>query len=240
MAARGAAGRLTFEHDAATAVARTSGGWAVTLAMGRRLRADAVVLAIGNLPPPAPDGVASEVIASPHWIADPWAQGEERRWPQGDVLLIGSGLTAMDVALTIADHAPGARVTALSRHGLAPQPHAPTGLTQHPASPPPGSVLAVLREVRRAVRQDWRAAADGLRPYVQSLWRSWDLAQRQRFLRHLWPPRPMRVSRCCGHVGCWRSPPAVCGASAWFPEASRPCGARAANGRSAAGASPWR
>jgi uncharacterized NAD(P)/FAD-binding protein YdhS len=186
-AARGSAGRLTFEHDAATAVARTSGGWAISLAMGRRIRADAAVLAIGNLPPPVPDGVAAEVISSPRWIAEPWAQGEERRWEQGDVLLIGSGLTAMDVALTIADHAPGARVTALSRHGLAPQAHAPTGLAQYPVSPPPGSVLHVLREVRRAARHDWRAAADGLRPYVQSLWRSWDLPQRRRFLRHLRP-----------------------------------------------------
>ena len=45
----------------------------------------------------------------------------------------------------------------------------------------------MLLEVRRRSRADWRGAIDGLRPYVQGLWRGWSVKQKMRFLRHLRP-----------------------------------------------------
>jgi uncharacterized NAD(P)/FAD-binding protein YdhS len=186
-AAGAAAGRLAYEHDDAIDVAKTSGGWSVGLAMGRRLRVDAVVLAIGNLAPPVPEGVDEDVLSSPRWVADPWAWIETKAAAPGDVLLIGSGLTAVDVALSIKEGAPNARVLALSRHGLAPRAHAPIHTGASRREPPAGSARQVLRQVRRAGRDDWRAAIDSLRPHVQDLWRSWSLAERQRFLRHIRP-----------------------------------------------------
>ncbi len=186
-AAGGAAGRLAFEHDDVTDVARKSGGWSVGLAMGRRLSVDAVVLAIGNLAPPAPEGVAKAVLASDRWVGDPWAWIETTQAPAGDVLLIGSGLTAVDVALSIEERAPNARILALSRHGLAPRAHAPIHAGAARRERPSGSVREVLRQVRKAAREDWRAEIDSLRPDVQDLWRSWSLSERKRFLRHARP-----------------------------------------------------
>jgi uncharacterized NAD(P)/FAD-binding protein YdhS len=186
-AAGASAGRLAFEHDDAVDVARTAGGWSVGLAMGRRLRVDAVVLAIGNLAPPAPDGVAEDVLASSRWVGDPWAWIERDATTRGDVLLIGSGLTAVDVALSIEEHAPNARILALSRHGLAPRAHAPIHASAARREPPFGSVREVLRQTRDMARDDWRAAVDSLRPHVQNLWRSWSVAERRRFLRHARP-----------------------------------------------------
>jgi uncharacterized NAD(P)/FAD-binding protein YdhS len=187
-AAADGAGRLHFEHDAAVGVARVGEGWSVTLAMGRAVTVDAVVAAIGNLPPATPAGLDPAAAASGRWVADPWAWIEESPRVPGDVLLIGAGLTAVDVALTIQERTPGARILALSRHGLAPQAHAPLEAPRL-ATPPPsqGDVARVFHEVRQAAREDWRAAIDALRPHVQSLWRGWDLTQRRRFLRHLRP-----------------------------------------------------
>jgi len=186
-AAGAAAGRLEFEHDDAVDVARTSGGWSVGLAMGRRLRVDAVVLAIGNLSPPAPEGVAEDVLASDRWVGDPWAWIETNGAAPGDVLLIGSGLTAVDVALSIAERAPNARILALSRHGLVPRAHAPVHAVPTRREAPSGSARELLHQIRDAARDDWRAAIDALRPHVQELWRSWSLTDRHRFLRHARP-----------------------------------------------------
>jgi len=186
-AAGAAAGRLALEHDDAVDVARTSGGWSVGLAMGRRVKVDAVVLAIGNLAPPAPEGVAEDVLASDRWVADPWAWAQTNAAASGDVLLIGSGLTAVDVALSIAENAPNAKILALSRHGLAPRAHAPIHAVAARREPPSGSVREVLRQIRNEGPDDWRAAIDSLRPHVQDLWRSWGLPERKRFLRHVRP-----------------------------------------------------
>jgi uncharacterized NAD(P)/FAD-binding protein YdhS len=59
--------------------------------------------------------------------------------------------------------------------------------------PLPPTVLRILRLVRNEVRvaaangQDWQSVIDALRPYTASIWRSWPLQERARFLRHLRP-----------------------------------------------------
>ncbi len=186
-AAGRAGGRLVLEHDDAVAVARTSGGWSVSLAMGRRLKVDAVVLAVGNLPPPPPEDLDPALLPSPYWISDPWTWLERNAPVSGDVLLIGAGLTAMDVALAVATKTPDVTVVALSRHGLAPLAHAPPSDVPQSAGPPSGSVRAVVRQVRDSLGDDWRGAIDALRPHVHTLWRSWSLKERQQFLRHVRP-----------------------------------------------------
>jgi uncharacterized NAD(P)/FAD-binding protein YdhS len=180
-------GRLKLEHDAVTAVSREGDGWLLNLAMGRRLTADAVVLALGNLPPPTIEGMDPRLLGSERYVADPWSWRGRSALNDGEVLLIGTGLTAIDVALDLADARPGGQITALSRHGLAPQAHAEAATVAFPL-PPTGSPAAILREVRRrAAGDDWRGAVDGLRGHVQAIWRSWTVAERRRFLRHLRP-----------------------------------------------------
>src|SRR5450432_4253670 len=90
-----AAGRLTLEHDEVRALEREGDGWRVRLALGHALRADAVVLALGNLPPPAPVGLDDDLAASGLYVADPWAWDPASTPPDGGILLLGSGLTAV-------------------------------------------------------------------------------------------------------------------------------------------------
>jgi uncharacterized NAD(P)/FAD-binding protein YdhS len=180
-----ASGRLTLEHDEVTAVAPEGERWRLSLAMGRSLTADAVVLALGNLPPPPPAGLDPALARSERYVADPWAWAGPGSWSGGELLILGTGLTAVDIALSIDVAQPRATMTALSRHGLLPRTHgeafAAAALPSAPAGPP-GAVLA---EVRRRAAIDWRGAIDSLRPYVQAMWRSWSIAERRRFLRHL-------------------------------------------------------
>lgn len=179
--------RLMFEHDAAVALAPGPRRWAITLEMGRTLAADAVVLAIGNLPPPVPAAADQALLASQRWVGDPWAWIGSGRSLDGDALLLGAGLTSVDVALSIEEQRPGTHVLALSRHGLVPRAHGPAAVRATPTLAPKGSAAEVFAEVRSKARQDWRATIDALRPHVQALWRGWSLAERRRFLRHVRP-----------------------------------------------------
>lgn len=176
--------RLLLEADAAIDLRPAGERWRIELAMGRVLEVDAVVLALGSLPPAPPATISPELLASPRYVADPWRLDET-----GDlgrhVLLLGSGLTMVDAAFSLAR--PDRRFTAISRRGLLPR--------GHDAAPPApgradvaGSPLEVLRQVRGlAATRDWREVIDEVRGSVPSLWAAWPLAQRRRFLRHLRP-----------------------------------------------------
>ncbi len=175
------AGRLELIGEEALSVDREDSRWRIRLGDGRGLEADAVVLALGMAPPSAPLGADVQALSDPAYCADPWA-ADLANLPGRDVLLIGSGLTMVDVALSLGCQ--GRRLTALSRRGLTPLPHAPTRST-----PPPsgslGSPLQALRTLRiHAGHLGWREAVDSIRPLTPDIWQRWDAAQKRQFLRH--------------------------------------------------------
>ncbi len=161
--------------------------WTVHLHDGRTLTAHAVVVALGNLPPGDPLQFAGDPPGE--YVRDPWAPGAAIGLSaDAPVLLIGSGLTAVDVAVALRHEGHRGAIYALSRHGRLPHPHAPTqpraldGVPRECATP-----RGALRWVRKliAAGEEWRAVVDGLRPHTTFIWRSWSIAQRGTFLRHL-------------------------------------------------------
>lgn len=186
--AAGSNGRLTIVRADATALSITDAGTIVRLDDGTDIAADAVVLATGNLPPHTPQGVDPETLGPDRYAADPWAADVADGLTDDDtVLLLGGGLTMVDVALLLDARGFRGRIIALSRRGLLPRTHGdvvPAPLAERPLGP----MSALLRQVRAAARTaGWRAAVDALRPHTQSLWRGTDPADRARFLRHLRP-----------------------------------------------------
>lgn len=184
LSAPGRAGRLLLEQDEAVHVRGEGERFRIELALGRAIEADAVVLAVGLLPPSPLPGIAPEVLAAPNYVADPW-RADLDQLPPGPVLLLGSGLTMVDIALTLG--APTRRLTAVSRRGLLPRLHASVGAAPPPEGLPasPARALRILR--RHAEHFGWRVAVDSVRPQTAGLWASWSLAERARFLRHLRP-----------------------------------------------------
>ncbi len=182
--------RLVLEHDEAVAAEATEAGFTVRLAMGRSLAVDRVVLATGHAPPADPPGVGLKALDKTRYAHDPWTpsalQGLE---PDASVLLLGSGLTMVDLALDL--DAAGCRgpVLALSRRGLSPHRHSGPVRLETPPEPDPGLPLSrrLLRMRRQAEAVGWREAVDALRPFTQQLWRKASLDERRRFLRHLAP-----------------------------------------------------
>lgn len=164
-------------------------GFALTLADGARVEADVAVLALGNLPPHSPPGLDAAALPGGCYRADPWAGDiAEGLTDEDEVLLVGTGLTAIDAALLLDSSGFRGRILALSRRGLVPRRHADgaprAGLNERPAA----TLSALVRAVRdRAEAIGWRAAVDELRPVTQMMWGSADAATRARFLRHLRP-----------------------------------------------------
>lgn len=138
------------------------------------------------------------------------------------VLLVGSGLTAIDAALLLDANGFGGRILALSRRGLAPRRHADTPPVTPLRERPAATLSALVRHVRCvAQEQGWRGAVDSLRPVTQMMWGAADPVTRARFLRHLRPYWDVHRHRLAPSIaeavdallarGNWRSR-----AASWF------------------------
>ncbi len=184
---RATAASLELVTAAAERLSRIEEGVAVKLADGRCLLADAAVLATGNLPPGAPPGLPDD----PRVVVDPWAPGAlDGLAAAATTLVIGTSLTAIDVALTVARKAPAGRTVAISRRGLVPHAHLPGVREPAPAPRVPAGRLplaALERQLRAHARHmvsegyDWRDVVDGIRPCVPRLWRRLSQEDRRRF-----------------------------------------------------------
>ena len=183
--------------DGLVAAARPStgssqAGWVVTLDDGETVQAMELVLATGNgrparfLIPGWPDAAM---------VQDPWsgAAGELLRAAAGKgrpLLLVGTGLTMVDVVLTLERLGYEGRVTAVSRRGQVPRAHVAGTI---PLPPPaigeiPGDLSDGVAWLRaRGLGVDWRCAIDSLRPVSQALWHSWPEDKKARFARHARP-----------------------------------------------------
>ncbi|MFO1120012.1 MAG: FAD/NAD(P)-binding protein [Rhodospirillales bacterium] len=178
---------LYLVPDQAVALHEAPDGVSLVVAGGRCYRLDAVVFAAGNLPPDRSQGA---------YFGNPWdpeaVTGIAKNAP---VLLIGTGLTMVDVVLSLLDGQHRGPIHAMSRRGLLPQMHKPARPVELAVwdLPRTTSITKLTRWLRLGVRTaeaegwDWRSVVDGLRPHLQDLWRRLSIEERRRFLRHLRP-----------------------------------------------------
>jgi uncharacterized NAD(P)/FAD-binding protein YdhS len=198
----GGAAALTRVHARVTELCGDQAGARLRLDSGMAVDVDAAVLALGVFAPGC--GWAPEVLRrAAEFVADPWAPAALAAVPEApDVLLVGTGLTMIDVALSL--DRPHRVLHAVSRHGLLPQVHARTPATPISAPDLAGPTnlrsvrAAVVRQVATAQRRtgDWRCAVDGLRPFVATWWISLPAADRIRFLqedRRIWDTHRHRM-----------------------------------------------
>lgn len=178
-----------------TSVGQHGSGAVLHLDTGEEIIADHVILAAGNFPPHNPEVVAP-ILRSTAYIPDPWA-GPIPIEDESDVLLIGSGLTAIDTLIALMHSAPGARVTMISRRGLVAREHRDvlpalkfeTNIQSEILALPP-SITRYVRAIREEIAKSpehWREVITALRPVSSAVWQKLDVSERRRFLRHLQP-----------------------------------------------------
>jgi uncharacterized NAD(P)/FAD-binding protein YdhS len=198
-AARGAAAPgVEFDviHGEAVDLEERPEGARVHLRDGRIVEGSRVVLALGNLPGEYPIKRPLPFYHGQRYVHIPWENdalaglsGDE------DILLVGAGLTAIDVLVRAEAGGHRGVIHALSRNGLRPLVHQPAApwpplFLDEPA---PTTVRALLHRVRTEVRAaaargvDWQPVVDALRPRSQALWAALSWPERARFMRHLRP-----------------------------------------------------
>jgi len=197
---------ITHLRDTAEGLIKQKSGWRLTLSSGAVLDAAMVLVTPCNLRPalPAPLG---ELAGHPAVYANPWDLTQLGAIaPDARVLIVGTGLTMADVAVTLLRGGPKRHLTAISRRGLFPQParsHPPSETVWEALSRPipafverngvPATALAVLRAFRADVARnaaqgiEWQVAFDELRDAAYRLWPSLPPAEQQRYFRHLSP-----------------------------------------------------
>jgi uncharacterized NAD(P)/FAD-binding protein YdhS len=189
-------------RQAVTNATRTGDGrWRIGDETGPPLVVDTIVLATGHRPPADPLAKFWQGSRT-RYISQPWREEVMLQIAaDDDVLILGSGLSAVDCVLALSSQPGTGRFTLVSRNGLLPQPHRPGIISRDP-----GPALAawlqtasghLLHAVRRGVRklisenealgQDWRAVVDGLRPHTTRLWQNLTSRERARFLARLRP-----------------------------------------------------
>jgi uncharacterized NAD(P)/FAD-binding protein YdhS len=188
--------------DATAAKAtRHNGGWKIELDDGAAIDARALVLAVGNQ---EPEPLSAFTGIGERYVSDPWdsiAQAATQQLAASGeaVLLVGTGLTMVDLVLSLDAAGHRGKIVALSRRGLVPHSHAdyqPAPVEAHEV--PSGDLRALFRWLRRrSAGVGWRAAVDSLRPHTQSLWQGLDQQEQRRFLRHArawWDVRRSRIA----------------------------------------------
>jgi uncharacterized NAD(P)/FAD-binding protein YdhS len=173
---------------------------------GARHRVDRVALCVGNFPPALPVKPQTGAAGEARYIANPWSGGLAQIGENDKVVLVGTGLTMVDVALDLNSRGHKGRIAAVSRRGFLPLPH--RDVSPYPAFLAPRSLPTTISGLMRAVRRevataaangvDWRAVLDSMRPLTQALWRGLSTAERRRFLRHVrsyWEVHRHRVAQ---------------------------------------------
>ena len=188
--------QVQLEHHRTSAgdARLVEGGLELRLANGGRLRALCAVVAISHGVPALPAGFPTALGEAPGFIADPWNTDALKRIPaEGDVLILGTGLTMADVTGSLLANAHRGRIRAVSRHGLLSRAAsaAANPVALDFASWPPAPVTAYLRRLRREIALaereggSWRDVFTALRERSLDLWSKLSIEEKRRFMRHL-------------------------------------------------------
>ena len=169
--------------------------WRLISSRNEVFHAERLVIASGipeSTTEPNEDGI---MVRSPwKWFHD---QAKVPRLPSVDkeIVVLGSGLTAMDVVIGLRDLGFTGRIRVKSRSGKWSTQHEKAqALTQDETSslvkdlldaPTCRSYIRVFR--RHATTHAWRSVLDALRSRSQDLWSALELSEKRRFLRHVFP-----------------------------------------------------
>lgn len=156
--------------------------------------ADCAVLALGNFPPADPPMADRAFLDSPRYCQNPWTPGVQTALLESrSCLIIGTGLTMLDLVMGLHQQRYQGIVHLISRRGLLPLPHATVAPFPRMSEPKAGSMRALTRHIKNLVAQqartggDWRAVIDALRPFSSALWQQLPIEEKKRFLRHVRP-----------------------------------------------------
>ena len=177
--------KLTVVTGSATSCSRTASSFAVDTDNAGTHKAEVVILATAYGIPAGSD----EGALLPFGLIPPDRFAQAR-----SIVLIGSGLTMVDVLLNARREGFAGKATIVSRRGQLPREHAAKGVVPREMALPKTKSLARLTasiriacEAAEAYGTPWQAVINGLRPSISAIWQQLDIVEQSRFLRHVRP-----------------------------------------------------
>jgi len=199
--------QLVYQSDEATGIVYQDKKVAIQFCSESTIFADQVVLAVGNFAPRHPPQLSPSLQQSERYRHNPWGSQALADIPQAaTVLILGTGLTMVDIVVTLRKQSHTGQLFAVSRHGLVPAAHLLPLLPPQPVTLDelqPITTRNLVRTIRRITKEaevagiNWRQVIDGLRPYVSQIWQQLSLDDRATFLRHVqayWEVRRHRLA----------------------------------------------
>jgi uncharacterized NAD(P)/FAD-binding protein YdhS len=193
---------LTKLHGEVVSIRRNapqSTGFTATLADGRRLEAERVVLAFGHFGPQDPQAAVGGRDAQTY-IGNSWDfDAIDRTDASRPVAVIGAGHTGIDVVFRLTRNSDSRKVFLISRRGLLPHGHRFTPKAPAPGGFPeylrttPATLAAHVRAIREQAERkmaaggDWRDVLNELRAHTPAIWQRLELRDRRKFLNRLVP-----------------------------------------------------
>ena len=162
-----------------------TGGYRLVLDEGKAIGVDVIILATAyGL---APTGTN---LVLPSY----GAMNRERFAEAKSMVLMGSGLTMVDVLLGARRDGFSGTATIVSRRKQLPRPHAAKGVVPQEIGLPRSKRLSMLTaavriacETAEAHGTPWQSVINGLRPSIVEIWQRLPVPEQARFLRHLRP-----------------------------------------------------
>lgn len=174
-----------------------------TLQSLQSLQSERVVLATGHLPPQKPQGIHHDAWKTGRIIRDIWTHTQHNLHKHNlhkddTIVIVGTGLTAIDAALSLRAQGHTGHVHLVSRHGLLPKPHLDLATAPHPPVLPAHVVadgtqqktargmLKWWKHLRLLYRDlPWQTVMDSIRPHTTALWQSLPVLEQKRLLRRV-------------------------------------------------------
>lgn len=154
-----------------------------------------VILAFGNFLPAHPLSLSKEFITSKNYFQNPFNVKLTNNLQKiKNITIIGSGLTMLDVIVSLSHYNYKGSINVISPHAYIPQIHPEISL------PSVNSfinndktytlnelVSLVNKELKKAKKEhlNLHSVIDLMRPHVQRIWLKFSLKEKQQFLRHL-------------------------------------------------------
>jgi uncharacterized NAD(P)/FAD-binding protein YdhS len=176
---------LKIVNAVATSCAKEGNRFTLRFDRAEKLQADVVLLATAyGLPSSTPTGALAPFDALP----------PERINRAGNMVIIGSGLTMVDVLLGARRDGFQGKVTVISKHGQLPRPHASkgvvpreSGLSRSKRLSSLTTAVAIACAAAEAHRTPWQAVINSVRSSLQDIWQGLPVEEQARFLRHVRP-----------------------------------------------------
>ena len=166
----------------------------VKLSDGEFVEVDYLIFATGNEAPGDIMNNPEKALLGKKYIANPWVDNPfENLSPDDDVLIIGSGLSMVDHALSLYRRKHRGKIYSFSRHGYLPLPQQIGQEGKIDLSADSSSILHVMKELRSKIEDaerqghSWQQVINAIRDETPIIWKRLNTGSKRLFLTRLKP-----------------------------------------------------